>query len=67
MRQLLTVKEFAADLSVTASCVRRWVLMRKVNVVHVGRLVRIPVEERDRIIREGTVPARSQGGTEHGK
>lgn len=60
MPRLLTVKEFARDLNVTASCVRRWVLLRKIKIVRVGRLVRISTEEFDRIIREGTVTARAQ-------
>jgi len=51
---LLTVPEFALALRIRPSCVRRWVGDRKIEVVHVGRLVRIRRSELDRIIREGT-------------
>lgn len=51
---LLTVPEFAFALRVQPSCVRRWVAERKIATVRVGRLVRIPSAEVDRIIREGT-------------
>jgi excisionase family DNA binding protein len=65
MTKLLSPKEFASDLNITVSCVRRWIGLRKINVVHVGRLVRIPAEERERIVREGLVPARTQQGGPH--
>jgi excisionase family DNA binding protein len=54
---LLTVEEFAAALRVKPSCIRRWAREAKVTVVHVGRLVRIPASEIERIISAGTRPA----------
>lgn len=54
---LLTIKEFANALRLKPSCVRRWVGERKITIVHVGRLVRIPRTEVARIISEGTQPA----------
>lgn len=60
---LLTVKQFAQALGITVACVRRWVLERKIQVVKLGRLVRIPRSEVERLIDEGTVPARALGGT----
>jgi excisionase family DNA binding protein len=59
---LLKVGEFASRLNVTVACVRRWVLLRRVKVVHIGRSVRIPVAELERIVTAGTVPARSEQG-----
>jgi excisionase family DNA binding protein len=56
--QLLTVSEFADRIRIKPSCVRRWILERKLTIVRVGRLVRIPVGEVDRIIAAGTRPAR---------
>jgi excisionase family DNA binding protein len=56
---LLTVAEFAAALRVKPSCIRRWAREAKVTVVHVGRLVRIPVSEVTRIVSAGTSPATS--------
>jgi len=64
---LLRVTEFASQLNVTVACVRRWVLLRKIQVVHVGRLVRIPAAELERIIHDGTVPARAHRGGRRGE
>jgi excisionase family DNA binding protein len=64
---LLRVDEFALQLNVTIACVRRWVMLRKVSVVHVGRLVRIPADELDRIVREGTIPASAPIGGQSGR
>jgi excisionase family DNA binding protein len=58
MDQLLSIPQFAQLLNVTASCIRRWVLERRISVVKVGRLTRIPKTEFDRIIAEGTRTAR---------
>ncbi|MGA8152747.1 MAG: helix-turn-helix domain-containing protein [Terriglobales bacterium] len=58
--RLLTIPEFAAALRVKPSCVRRWVGESKITFVHVGRLVRIPVSEVERIISRGTHPAIKQ-------
>jgi excisionase family DNA binding protein len=60
-KQLLNVREFAALLNVTPACIRRWLLERRIACVKIGeRLVRIPIEERDRIIQAGFRPARSR-------
>ena len=58
MNQLLSVPQFAELLGVTSSCVRRWILERRISVVKVGRLVRIPMAEFERIVAEGTRTAR---------
>lgn len=58
MDRLLNIEEFAGLLGVTQSCVRRWILERRINVIKIGRLVRIAESEVDRIIAEGTRPAR---------
>jgi excisionase family DNA binding protein len=51
---LLKVDEFAEALRVTPAAVRRWILERKVNIVKVGRLVRVPASEVQRLIDAGT-------------
>lgn len=57
--QLLTVSEVAARLAVKESTVRAWLLSRRFSRVRVGRrAVRVPLTEVERIIAEGTVPAR---------
>jgi excisionase family DNA binding protein len=55
--KLLTSAEFAHALGVTHSCVRKWLLERRVARVKLGRLVRIPAEELDRLISQGHHPA----------
>jgi len=57
---LLTIPEFATALRVKPSCVRRWLLEEKITSIHVGRLVRIPASEVDRLIQAGTRPARTR-------
>ena len=55
--ELLTVEEVATKLRLRPSAVRRWLLERRLVSVHIGRLVRIPATEIDRIITQGTTPA----------
>lgn len=55
---LLSKQEFAKPLGITISCVNRWLLEGKIARVKVGRLVRIPEEELDRIVTEGYRPAK---------
>ena len=57
---LLNVQQFADALGVTRACIRRWVLERRVATVKIGRLVRIPASETERIITAGLRPARGQ-------
>lgn len=57
--QLLTVKEVAERLNVRESTIRAWLLRRRrLSIVKVGRCVRIPADEIDRLINENTIPAR---------
>jgi excisionase family DNA binding protein len=55
---LLSITEFAAALKVTKACVRRWQLERRITFSKIGRLVRIPTTEVDRLIAEGLHPAK---------
>jgi excisionase family DNA binding protein len=52
------VNEFAALLTVTPACVRRWLLERKIASTRIGRLVRIPASEIERLVESGLRPAR---------
>lgn len=56
--QLLTVPQFAEALGVTPACIRRWLLESKLASVKLGRLIRIPAAELDRVITAGLRPAR---------
>jgi excisionase family DNA binding protein len=58
MERLLSVREFAEALGVTVSCARRWVLERKIATTKLGRLIRIPASECERLISAGLRPAR---------
>jgi len=55
---LLTVAQTAAALTVKPSCIRRWIHEQKLTTVHIGRLVRVPSTEVDRIIRQGIRPSK---------
>lgn len=57
-RELLAVPQFSRGAKVTDSCTRRWLLERKISYVKLGRLVRIPADELDRLIEEGLRPRR---------
>jgi excisionase family DNA binding protein len=53
----LTIQEAADYLGVRPSTIRQWVWRRRIDVVRIGRCVRIPQEACDRIIERGTMPA----------
>jgi excisionase family DNA binding protein len=55
---LLSVEEFSATLKITGSCTRRWILERRIATVKLGRLVRIPHTELERLINAGLRPVR---------
>jgi excisionase family DNA binding protein len=55
---LLSVPEFASALGVTSACIRRWILERKITTIKLGRLVRVPVSEVERLVNSGLRPAR---------
>jgi excisionase family DNA binding protein len=52
--ELLRLEEFAFQLRITLACARRWARERKITVVKIGRLVRVPKSEVARVIGEGT-------------
>jgi excisionase family DNA binding protein len=55
---LFSVPEFAKALNVKPSCIRRWILLRKITVIKIGRLTRVPSSEVDRLVSTGLRPAR---------
>jgi excisionase family DNA binding protein len=62
-RTLMTVPECAEALAVTVACVRRWILERKIATVKLGRLIRIPRAELNRLIEQGTSQRRHCNST----
>ena len=55
---LLSVPQVAERLGVTRACIRRWILERKITTVKLGRLIRVPASEIERLIDRGLRPAR---------
>jgi excisionase family DNA binding protein len=55
---MLTVAATAEKLGLKEPTVRKWIAERKMAHVKLGRSVRVPLSECERLIRNGTVPAR---------
>ena len=58
MSKYITVQDFAAELRVSQKTVRNWVGNRRITIVKIGRSVRIPLTELERLEEEGQIPAR---------
>lgn len=54
--KLLTLEETADRLAVSIATVRAWVWKRKIEVVKIGRSVRIKEEVVDELIARNTIP-----------
>lgn len=57
--RLMKVSEFAEFLNLKDATIRRWLLLGRVVAVKLGRSIRIPASEGQRLIREGFRPRRS--------
>jgi excisionase family DNA binding protein len=56
--RLLKVPEAAEMLALSQTTVWQWIGDRRIGVVRLGRAVRIPLSEIERLMEEGTTPAR---------
>jgi excisionase family DNA binding protein len=56
MNRLLTVAQFAELLGLKESTIRAWIARRRIGIVRLGRAIRLPLEEADRLVAEGTIP-----------
>lgn len=56
---MLTVHEAAERLGLADSTIRAWIVQRRIGVVRLGRAVRVPLEEIQRLIAKGTIPAKT--------
>lgn len=56
--RLLTLPEAAARLGLKEATLRFWVWQRKIEIIRVGRAVRISDDVVKQLIERGTVPAR---------
>src|SRR5262249_21019859 len=57
--QLITVNEAAKLLACTPAAVRKWLAMRRLDPVKIGRLTRLKLTDIQRIATEGLPPRRS--------
>ena len=57
----LSVREVAGALGLSESTIRSWLAQRRLGFVRLGRAIRIPVEEVDRVLAQGAVPAKERG------
>lgn len=55
-----TVAQAAAELNVAPSTVRAWIAQRRLGHVRLGRAIRVPHAEIERVIEEGFTPARDR-------
>jgi excisionase family DNA binding protein len=55
--KLLKVPEAAEMLALSQKTVWQWIGERRIAVIRLGRAVRIPQSEIDRLMQEGTTPA----------
>jgi excisionase family DNA binding protein len=55
--KLLKVPEAAERLALSQKTVWQWIGERRIGVVRLGRAVRIPLSEIERLMEEGTTPA----------
>jgi len=56
--RLLKVPEAAEVLALSQKTLWQWIGQRRIGVVRLGRAVRVPVSEIDRLMEEGSTPAR---------
>lgn len=56
--KLITVDDAAEALCLKPKTVRVWIAARRLGCVRIGGAVRVPLAEVERIISEGSVPAR---------
>jgi excisionase family DNA binding protein len=59
---LLRVAEAAKELGVKEDTIRAWRVQRRMTSVKLGAAVRIPSDEVQRLILEGTIPAAKKRG-----
>ena len=51
-----TVEQAAAELNLSRATIRAWIAQRKLGHVRLGRAIRIPADEIQRVLRTGYVP-----------
>ncbi len=51
-----TVHEAAQELGLSVHTVRAWIAQRRIAHIRLGRAVRIPYSEIERLLRDNTIP-----------
>ncbi len=51
-----TVEQAAAELNLSRATIRSWIAQRRLGHVRLGRAIRIPVDEIQRVMETGYVP-----------
>jgi excisionase family DNA binding protein len=59
-RKLHTIRQTAEILNMSERTIWAWRGLRRISVIQIGRSVRVPQAEIDRLLTEGTIPARSE-------
>ena len=57
-----TIDEAAEELNLSPHTIRAWIAQRRLGCVRLGRAVRVPREEIDRLLMSGRVPAELADG-----
>ncbi len=57
---MLSVSQVAEALGLKPATIRAWIAQRKLGHVKLGRAVRVPRTEVERLLREGAVPAKER-------
>jgi excisionase family DNA binding protein len=55
----LTIRETAEALNLSQPTIRAWIARRKIGVIRLGRAIRVPTTEVQRLLTENTVPAQA--------
>ena len=55
--QPLTISQAAVALNLSPHTIRLWVTQRRLGHIRLGRVIRIPGSEVERLLRDGLVPA----------
>lgn len=62
-----TVEQAAAELNLSKATIRAWIAQRRLGHIRLGRAIRVPVAEIQRVLQAGFVPAGRVGRCEVGE
>ena len=62
-----TVEQAAAELNLSKATIRAWIAQRRLGHIRLGRAIRVPVAEIQRVLQTGFVPAGRTGRSEVGE